>query len=168
MVVYNIEPFGSFARIGNRNEVCAKVSGSNFGGICEQIRSIFSQRRRPNFGGLSTRTRMRVLFYMVICASVFAENWGRFHSPLVPLACFSMCRLPKHFCAFGATSALADAFLCLLLPNDIRVLFHEKALFLRFLSLLPLLYLALFRRETSGRRPREQRHNSPPTKSAVC
>ena len=48
----------------------------NFGGICEQIRSIFSQRRRPNFGGLSTRTRMRVLFYMVICASVFAENWG--------------------------------------------------------------------------------------------
>ena len=23
----------------------------NFGGICEQIRSIFSQRRRPNFGG---------------------------------------------------------------------------------------------------------------------
>ena len=39
---------------------------------------------------------------------------------------------------------------------------------LRFLSLLPLLYLAFFRRETSGRRPREQRHNSPPTKSAVC
>ena len=37
MVVYDIEPFGSFARIGNRNEVCAKVSGSNFGGICEQI-----------------------------------------------------------------------------------------------------------------------------------
>ena len=23
----------------------------NFGGICEQIRSIFSQSRRPNFGG---------------------------------------------------------------------------------------------------------------------
>ena len=29
---------------------------------------------------------MRVLFYMVICASVFAENWGRFHGSLTPLA----------------------------------------------------------------------------------
>ena len=119
----------------------------------------------------NTRTRMRVLFYMVICVSVFAENWGRFHGSLTPFACLSMFRLPKQltahpYCAFGATSALADAFLCLLLPNDIRVLFHEKALFLRFLSLLPLLYLAFFRRETSGRRPSEQRHNSPPTKSA--
>ena len=34
----------------------------------------------------NTRTRMRVLFYMVICASVFAENWGRFHGSLTPLA----------------------------------------------------------------------------------
>ena len=32
--------------------------------------------------------------------------------------------------------------------------------FLRFSSLLPLLYLALFRREKSGRWPRERRHNS--------
>ena len=30
---------------------CAKVRRSNFGGICEQIHRIFSQRRRPNFGG---------------------------------------------------------------------------------------------------------------------
>lgn len=40
--------------------------------------------------------------------------------------------------------------------------------FLRFLFSLFSLYLPLFYRETSGRRPREQRHNSPPTKSAVC
>ena len=68
MVVYNIEPFGSFARIGNRNEVCAKVRRSNFGGICEQIRSIFLQRRRPNFGGYPTRTHARVLFISVFLA----------------------------------------------------------------------------------------------------
>ena len=69
---------------------------------------------------------------------------------------------------FVRNICLADAFLCLLLPNDIRVLFHEKALFLRFLFSLFSLYLPLFYRPTSGRRPREQRHNSPPTKSAVC
>ena len=67
-----------------------------------------------------------------------------------------------------ATSAFADAFLCLLLPNDIRVLFPEKALLLRLAISLFSLYLPLFYRPTSGRRPREQRHNSPPTKSAVC
>ena len=63
-----------------------------------------------------------------------------------------------------ATSAFADAFLCLLLPNDIRVLFPEKVLFLRLAVSLFSLYLPLFYRPTSGRRPREQRHNSPPTK----
>ena len=86
-----------------------------------------------------------------------------FHSR--DLACLDY---PNISAPIGRNICLADAFLCLLLPNDIRVLFHKKALFLRFLSLLPLLYLAFFRRETSGRRPREQRHNSPPTKSAVC
>ena len=40
--------------------------------------------------------------------------------------------------------------------------------FLRFLSLLPLLYLAFFRREKSGRRPSELRLNSLPSKSAFC
>ena len=60
-----------------------------------------------------------------------------------------------------ATSAFADAFLCLLLPNDIRVLFPEKALFLRLAISLFSLYLPPFYRPTSGRRPSEQRHNSP-------
>ena len=36
----------------------------NFGGLCEQIRSIFSQRRRPNFGGLSTRTHVRACYFI--------------------------------------------------------------------------------------------------------
>ena len=37
---------------------------------------------------------------------------------------------------------------------------------LRFCSLVPLLYLAWFYRENSERRPKEDRKNSPPTKSA--
>ena len=77
-------------------------------------------------------------------------------------ACFDY---PNISASFVRNICLADAFLCLLLPNDIRVLFHEKALFLRFLFSLFSLYLPLFYREKSGRRPREQRHNSPPTKS---
>ena len=110
----------------------------------------------------NTRTHMRVLFYMVICVSVFAENWGRFHGSLTPFAWLSMFRLPRQltvhpYCAFGATSALADAFLCLLLPNDIRVLFHEKALFLRFsfsfTPLIPCLLSPRDEREMTERTP---------------
>ena len=36
----------------------------------------------------------------------------------------------------------------------------------RFCSLVPLLYLTWFYRENSERRPKEDRKNSPPTKSA--
>ena len=97
----------------------------------------------------------------------------KFLRSLTPLACLSMFRLPKQltahpYCALWRNICSCRCILCPLLPNDIRVLFHEKALFLRFLSHLPLLYLAFFRRETSGRRPSELRLNSPPTKSAVC
>ena len=37
--------------LADKDAHSVKVRRSNFGGICEQIRSIFSQRRRPNFGG---------------------------------------------------------------------------------------------------------------------
>ena len=69
---------------------------------------------------------------------------------------FSMYRMPNH----SAPNQRNICFRCF------RILFGY--VLLRFPSHFPLLYLALFRRETSGRRPREQRHNSPPTKSAVC
>ena len=48
-----------------------------------------------------------------------------FHSR--DLACLDY---PNISAPIGRNICLADAFLCLLLPNDIRVLFHEKALFL--------------------------------------
>ena len=109
----------------------------------------------------SQGTFHRFLFkYFFLSKAAYA--WGRnssarsFHSR--DLACLDY---PNISAPIGRNICLADAFLCLLPPNDIRVLFHEKALFLRFLSLLPLLYLAFFRREKSGRRPSEQRHNSP-------
>ena len=41
---------------------------------------------------------------------------------------------------------------------------RKMCVFLRLPSLFSFLYLALFHRPMSGRRPREQRHNSPPTK----
>ena len=44
----------------------------------------------------------------------------------------------------------------------------KKVLLLRLPSLSPLLYLALFHRPMTERRPRELRINSPPTKSAFC
>ena len=117
----------------------------------------------------NTRTRMRVLFFIWSFVLLYSQKIGgdftarSFHSR--DLACLDY---PNISAPIGRNICLADAFLCLLLPNDIRVLFHEKALFLRFLSLLPLLYLAFFRRETGGRRPSEQRHNSSPPKSAFC
>ena len=43
----------------------------------------------------------------------------------------------------------------------------KKVLLLRLPSLFPLLYLASAHRPTTERRPREERINSPPTKSAV-
>ena len=120
----------------------------------------------------------RVLYLWSFVLLYSQKIGGRFHSPLTPFAwgrnsCVRFARLinyrlPKLSASFVRNICLADAFLCLLLPNDIRVLFHEKALFLRFLFSLFSLYLPLFYRETSGRRPREQRHNSPPTKSAFC
>ena len=129
----------------------------------------------PHKGGVRTlvvnshaHTHARVILYGHLCFCIRRKLGGdftvrSFHSR--DLACLDY---PNISAPIGRNICLADAFLCLLLPNDIRVLFHEKALLLRFLSHLPLLYLALFRRETSGRRPSEQRHNSPPTKSAVC
>ena len=45
------------------------------------------------------------------------------------LACFDY---PNISASFVRNICLADAFLCLLLPNDIRVLFPKKALLLRF------------------------------------
>ena len=183
------------------------------------------------------------VIYMVICASVFAVHWGRFHGSLTPFAwgrnscvrfalfCiwgphkFSIfgesgsssrlmtqasfiatCllnanRLPKHFCAFQSQHLLSRCIYCSRYlscarrysaeyfspyapPRSLRepllqlrchhlalatqLALAQKALFLRFRSLLPLLYLAFFRREKSGRRPREQRHNSSPPKSAFC
>ena len=66
---------------------------------------------------------------------------------------FSMYRLPKH----SAPNRRNICFRCF------RILFGY--VLLRFPSHFPLLYLAPFHRATSGRRPREQRHNSPPTKS---
>ena len=93
MVVYNIEPFGSFARIGNRNEVCAKVRRSNFG--MKNVlngRSIVSAghnsygRNKANGrtkikGGVRTladnsRAHACACYFIVICASVFVENLG--------------------------------------------------------------------------------------------
>ena len=65
-----------------------------------------------------------------------AYAWGRNSSVRSlrsrDLACFDYQNYSQHIhtAPCGATSALADAFLCLLLPNDIRVLFPEKALFL--------------------------------------
>ena len=46
--------------------------------------------------------------------------------------------------------------------------YTKQYLKLRFLFSLFSLYLPLFYREKSGRRPSELRLNSPPTKSAVC
>ena len=101
-------------------------------------------------------------FSNIFFLSKAAYAWGRNSSVRSlrsrDLACLDY---PNISAPIGRNICLADAFLCLLLPNDIRVLFPEKALLLRFLSLLPLLDLPLFYRPTSGRRPREQRHNSP-------
>lgn len=80
----------------------------------------------------NTRTHMRVLFYMVICASVFAENWGRFHSPLVPLAWFSMSRLPKHFCAHWSQHLPCRCFSLFIAPEWYSGTFPKKVLLLRF------------------------------------
>ena len=100
-----------------------------------------------------------IFFSMFAC---FARVGKKFLSSLrVFLACFDY---PNISASFVRNICLADAFLCLLLPNDIRVLFPKKALFLRLAFSLFSLYLPLFYRPTSGRRPREQRHNSPPTK----
>ena len=109
----------------------------------------------------SQGTFHRFLFkYFFLSKAAYA--WGRnssvrsFHSR--DLACFDN---PNISAPIGRNICLADAFLCLLLPNDIRVLFPEKALFLRLAFSLFSLYLPLFYRPTSGRRPTEQRHNSP-------
>ena len=143
----------------------------------------------------NTRTRMRVLFYMVICASVFAENWGRFQSPLTPFAwgrnscvrslrsrvwaCFDYQNNSQHIhtaplaqhllLQMHSMSITPECYSGILVKNTPS---FRKGLwvgyicrFLRFLFSLFSLYLPLFYREKSGRRPREQRHNSPPPKS---
>ena len=79
----------------------------------------------------NTRTHMRVLFYMVICASVFAENWGRFHSPLVPLAWFSMSRLPKHFCAHWSQHLPCRCFFFVYCSRMIFGYFSKKSTFIK-------------------------------------
>ena len=105
----------------------------------------------------NTRTRMRVLFYMVICASVFAENWGwrsatertpsiapeesplwgvsAIHrtksSPLVPLAWFSKSRLPKHFCAHWSQHLPCRCFSLFIAPEWYSGAFSRKSTFLK-------------------------------------
>ena len=75
------------------------------------------------------------VIYMVICASVFAENWGRFHSPLVPLAWFSMSRLPKHFCAHWSQHLPCRCFSLFIAPEWYSGAFSWKSTFLK-ISLL--------------------------------
>ena len=103
----------------------------------------------------NTRTRMRVLFYMVICASVFAENWGRFHSPLVPLAWFSMSRLPKHFCAHWSQHLPCRCFSLFIAPEWYSGAFSRKSTFLKigflFIFSLPSPILPTDEREKTER-----------------
>ena len=118
-------------------------------------------------------------FSNIFFLSKAAYAWGR--NSCVRFAFFSMSRLPKHFCAHWSQHLPCRCFSLFITPECYSGILvkntpsFRKGLgvgyicrFLRFLSHLPLLYLPFFRRETSGRRPREQRHNSPPTKSAVC
>lgn len=106
------------------------------------------------------------VIYMVICASFYLDfrlfkvrslrsrggdfTVRSFHSR--DLACLDY---PNISAPIGRNICLADAFLCLLLPNDIRVLFHEKALFLRFTfsftPLIPCLLPPREERETTER-----------------
>ena len=75
---------------------------------------------------------------LVMCSAIFRRVFSTlltYRSPREPLPYFCC-----HHLALGDKTYPA-----------------QKALFLRFLSLLPLLYLAFFRREKSERRPREQR-----------
>ena len=88
----------------------------------------------------NTRTHMRVLFYMVICASfyldfrLFKVRSLRSRGGEIPefasrdLACLDY---PNISAPIGRNICLADAFLCLLLPNDIRVLFPKKSTFIK-------------------------------------
>ena len=128
----------------------------------------------------------RVLYFMVICVSVFAENWGgdftvrSFHSR--DLACLDYKNNSQHIhtaplaqhllLQMHSMSITPECYSGILVKNTPS---FRKGLgvgyicrFLRFLFSLFSLYLPLFYRPKSGRRPREQRHNSPPTKSAVC
>ena len=68
---------------------------------------------------------------MVICASVFAENWGRFHSPLVPLACLSMSRLPKPYCALRSQHLLSQMQSLYIIPELYSGTFPQKSTFIK-------------------------------------
>ena len=80
-----------------------------------------------------------------------------------------LCTSPT-FCRRFPLSILCTlrSFLSALIPltplPPPRLHLRKKCRFLRFPSHFPLLYLASLHRLTNGRRPREERHNSPPPK----
>ena len=146
-------------------------------------------------GSAASQTRMRVssckplptrcacYFIMVICASVFAENWGwrsatertpsiapeesplwgvsAIHrtksSSLVPLAWFSMSRLPKHFCAHWSQHLPCRCFSLFIAPEWYSGAFSRKSTFLKIFLLI---YLSYTLPSSAERRAGEDRENS--------
>ena len=131
--------------------------------------NIFFLSKAAYAWGRNSSVRYRVISYIwgPLKFSIFGESGGT--SRPMPPATFFATLLPNasvrslrsrdlatidcqyHTASFVRNICLADAFLCLLLPNDIRVLFPEKAHFLRLAFSLFSLYHPLFYRPTSGR-----------------
>ena len=106
--------------------------------ICGKRRKCGKPNSHASFILQATSDEMRVLFYYGhLC--FFLSRFSTLQSPLTPfawgrnscvrsfhsrdLACLDYQNISA---PIGRNICLADAFLCLLLPNDIRVLFHEK------------------------------------------
>ncbi len=148
--------------------------------------TVFSHKGGVRTLADNTRTRMRVLFYMVICASVFAENWGwrsatertpsiapeesplwglsaihrTKYCPLVPLAWFSMSRLPKHFCAPWSQYLPCRCFSLFIAPEWYSGAFSRKSTFLKIFLLI---YPSYTLPSSAERRAGEDRENNDST-----
>ena len=144
--------------------------------------SAASQTRNASFFLQATSDEMRVLFYMVICVSVFAENWGwrsatertssiapeesplwgvsAIHrtksSSLTPFAYLSMFRLPKLYCALRSQHLLSQMHSLSITPELYSGTFPQKSTFIKIS--LPLHLPNLIRVKDQGRTKDEPRN----------